>query len=863
MGDGYYRVSGEVSPNLQPSEIHVNKDFIAREGEWFPSHFGSKLTTMYNNTNQYPPSEYANSYPVYSYGNAYGYSNYGYQDQTNQPGPPGEFSQNNWNQLGHQNYSTVPQPPQEEAKTEAVVQEMQHQKATLTKQREDYVRKAMVLRRELDQLRQQKQDLANNDRSDKELSTVLKKNERLQDEINGKLKAILNVVEMLSSIIRDGKKIGDLEDELDKEEKFSWSSQQPHGTESNRYSPATSNKTDLDSAKEGDKRFSYVYYDTGLHWCRACDEFPETAKEYLQHLHSKDHQEMAKENEVDITPWHKLPLEPIVPSYDDAPKKRVPIKGLQFFISAPSWYCKLCDIWIGDLHCASHHLKSQAHSQNYQNFVEQNPHWETEWLKDREKAMCRNGKNLSSDSDASVKKKKRKHRSSIESLLKEKKKKKRSKKKKKDSSDSSSSSSSSDSSSDEESNDRSKSIRVAMRNMSQVKSIINEDMSKWTVLEKLLEDHRKRDVKTNNTEDELISQWMTVSEPTKEKNILDTLKDRMRVKQEIEKAKFAEIERRRKEKERQEQELQERKQRQIKEEAERLEKEKQRKQQEETQRILDKDRGHVKFRPSREQQHRRKKSGSEDDVDDKRYSKSKETSASPRNHRDYGSSKSRYSSDRDTGKRRSESSSNKKLPFIGRMPLFKKKIEPKMEREAKVIKKEEYEPQRKTRFETGNLAKAFIPRPDVVCFPVLSSIPPITAPPPPPPPPILSGKVHSPKHTKKHSSKSSDILEDEMVPPKAPSISKPDEIVPPPPPIIKQFDNSEENTYTNQEFDHDAMGEYYESFNNMMYQTQQYEYQEEQEQTLPHPPLEPPPLPPDDDLALLGICADDMAAQTF
>lgn len=29
-------------------------------------------------------------------------------------------------------------------------------------------------------------------------------------------------------------------------------------------------------------------------------------------------------------------------------------------------------------------------------------------------------------------------------------------------------------------------------------------------------------------------------------------------------------------------------------------------------------------------------------------------------------------------------------------------------------------------------------------------------------------------------------------------------------------------------------------------------------------PLQPPPLPPgDDDLALLGISADDMAAQTF
>lgn len=74
-------------------------------------------------------------------------------------------------------------------------------------------------------------------------------------------------------------------------------------------------------------RYNYVYYDTGLHWCRSCDKFPETAKEFLQHLHSDRHQERAKENEIDTTPWHKLPMENLMPSYDDAPKKRVPIKG--------------------------------------------------------------------------------------------------------------------------------------------------------------------------------------------------------------------------------------------------------------------------------------------------------------------------------------------------------------------------------------------------------------------------------------------------------------------------------------------------------------------------------------------------------
>lgn len=30
-----------------------------------------------------------------------------------------------------------------------------------------------------------------------------------------------------------------------------------------------------------------------------------------------------------------------------------------------SWYCKLCNFWMGDLHCASAHLKSQTHSNKY------------------------------------------------------------------------------------------------------------------------------------------------------------------------------------------------------------------------------------------------------------------------------------------------------------------------------------------------------------------------------------------------------------------------------------------------------------------------------------------------------------------
>lgn len=48
------------------------------------------------------------------------------------------------------------------------------------------------------------------------------------------------------------------------------------------------------------QRFNYVFYDPEMHWCQTCDVFPKTAKDYLNHLHSKEH--LDKENLE--TPWH-------------------------------------------------------------------------------------------------------------------------------------------------------------------------------------------------------------------------------------------------------------------------------------------------------------------------------------------------------------------------------------------------------------------------------------------------------------------------------------------------------------------------------------------------------------------------------
>ncbi|CAH1982974.1 unnamed protein product [Acanthoscelides obtectus] len=102
-----------------------------------------------------------------------------YNNVATQPVPPGDgFTATNWTTTttpttSSDNYTTV--------KTDAVVKEMEQQKAQLTKQREEYVRKVSVLRRELDQLRLQKTQLMGSSKSsDRDISNILKENDKLQ-----------------------------------------------------------------------------------------------------------------------------------------------------------------------------------------------------------------------------------------------------------------------------------------------------------------------------------------------------------------------------------------------------------------------------------------------------------------------------------------------------------------------------------------------------------------------------------------------------------------------------------------------------------------------------------------------------------
>lgn len=134
---------------------------------------------------------------------------------------------------------------------------------------------------------------------------------------------------MLSGIIGDGLQMREEDDKCENESP-------------KRYKEHLNRKISLDEDDAVTKRsdpkeidmpnFNYVHYDPELHWCRVCDVFPRSAKDFLSHLHSAEHRQVTQEHQLVDTPWHKLPPDEELPSFKGAPVKRVPIKGkLEYF----------------------------------------------------------------------------------------------------------------------------------------------------------------------------------------------------------------------------------------------------------------------------------------------------------------------------------------------------------------------------------------------------------------------------------------------------------------------------------------------------------------------------------------------------
>ncbi|XP_068155631.1 zinc finger matrin-type protein CG9776 isoform X1 [Drosophila tropicalis] len=514
-------------------------------------------------------------------------------------------------------------PPQD-----AVAQEAENQKDELKKQRANYVKKVLLLKKEMKVLKEQREDLAAGaEPPTPTTSNFIEENDRLQVQIKKKLDTIENVIDMLNGIIGDEepedeqrrKPLAENATINSKEEPSATTSSDSSGDSSDSDS-STSSSSDSSSDDDGDdddnedqndgtptdrlkdraiksmkakqqrgigenisattatskaagahnqqpvQSYNFVFFDPEQHWCDSCGVFPKTARDYLKHLHTEEHMN----RDIIETPWHvEIDHDPF-PTYENAPTKRVPVRGMQFLVPANAWFCKLCSVWIGDLHCASAHLKSRLHSNRYELYLKKTPNYETNWFANRDRAIQQqkdNGevKNKKTKKDEETVSKKRKKKSD-----KKKKKHKHGKNKHKRSTSSSSDSSSSEdekaqqpkkgrtdeqvdklSTSSSNVSNNGSSIRVSMRKQESstersaplkpevvvhpvappppiIKDALNSDgRGKWTSAggEEHIEDQKNRD-------EAMLQQWNTVQPviSESEKKLLEQLKGKLKSK---------------------------------------------------------------------------------------------------------------------------------------------------------------------------------------------------------------------------------------------------------------------------------------------------------------------------------------------
>lgn len=115
------------------------------------------------------------------------------------------------------------------------------------------------------------------------------------------MKSIHNVIDMLTGIIGDKVTVDDLKSKFKLE--LSKRSRSPKEDFPKGKSPSPDRSSDSDkeagrAERERERRssedkpmYNFVHYDPEMHWCKVCDIFPKTAKEYLNHLHTNEHRE--------------------------------------------------------------------------------------------------------------------------------------------------------------------------------------------------------------------------------------------------------------------------------------------------------------------------------------------------------------------------------------------------------------------------------------------------------------------------------------------------------------------------------------------------------------------------------------------
>lgn len=112
------------------------------------------------------------------------------------------------------------------------------------------------------------------------------------------MKTIHNVIDMLTGIIGDKVTVDDLRSKFKSESTMKRAkSPKEEFPKGKSESPGKSSDSEKEARIERERKsiedakpmYNFVHYDPEMHWCKVCDIFPKTAKEYLNHLHTNEH----------------------------------------------------------------------------------------------------------------------------------------------------------------------------------------------------------------------------------------------------------------------------------------------------------------------------------------------------------------------------------------------------------------------------------------------------------------------------------------------------------------------------------------------------------------------------------------------
>ncbi|ODM95175.1 hypothetical protein Ocin01_11509 [Orchesella cincta] len=305
------------------------------------------------------------------------------------------------------------------------------QKDALLKQRESYQSKLDILEREIKKL-QNKEDELIRSRAERQL---IDENLKLQAELRGRCKAVIIVLEKIDDVLKVGGKSSS--------EKTKVLAPQPAVPPPPSLAPMIPpSQPDRKPFNDVDKKSGlspFDYFDNSQHWCRLCNVFPETVQQMLAHFHSKEHHDQIQQLGIDEKPWHKR--NSLTDSKSIPGAKKAPFRGnggefneeivecfivklqmificiivnmhLYYFLldTVPSMFGMRCLRLVNDVCSSSHQWKDGTADSvttgwviliaqwnilrmlSTTNFLEEHPDWEHKWVNDRERALGVSGK---------------------------------------------------------------------------------------------------------------------------------------------------------------------------------------------------------------------------------------------------------------------------------------------------------------------------------------------------------------------------------------------------------------------------------------------------------------------------------------